>query len=73
MKVGDLLQILHGPFLAQAIVEEVNENGAVVRYTGHTTLVGWENLIKAPNGTKLTKDPNQGFIGRAHFAEYETP
>jgi hypothetical protein len=63
VKAGDRLQVRHDPFLADALVVEITDRGAIIDYTGKVTLVGYTSVMRAPDGTQLTETPTQGFIG----------
>ena len=74
VKAGDRLQVRHGPFLADALVVEITDRGAIIDYTGKVTLVGYRSVVRAPDdGTELAETPTQGFIGRAHLATRPVP
>ena len=73
VKAGDRLQVRHGPFLADALVVEITDRGAIIDYTGKVTLVGYTSVVPAPDGTQLAGTPTQGFIGRAHLATRPVP
>ena len=68
VKVGDRLEVMHGPFRAHATVVRITDAGAILDYDSTAQLVGWEGGIPhAPNGDRLTDTPMQGFIGLAHL------
>lgn len=72
MKVGDLLQIPHGPVEAQAKVTRIEEHGAVIEYTGRCTFVGGLQPTLTPDGkTRLANGGKESWIGKAHWASYE--
>lgn len=66
--VGDVLQLIHGPFTSDWKVVEIAEHGAILEYDGGLQLTGFEHLLTAPNGTELTRKLGQEFIGRSHWA-----
>jgi hypothetical protein len=68
MKIGDRIEVFHGPFRTHATVVKITDAGAVLEYDHQAQLVGWQNGIQhAPNGDRLTDNERQGFIGRAHW------
>ena len=64
---NDPVIVRHGPFLCEATVEALTERGVIIRYTGQTEFVGFDQVKQAPDGTRLTDRPDQGFIGSAHL------
>jgi hypothetical protein len=65
---GDTFWEPLGPFHVEVLVIRVIKAGAEVQYTGRTKLVGYEGKLVAQDGTELTTDPMNGFLGRAHWA-----
>lgn len=68
MEIGTRIRTKFGPYETVAEVIEVNEVGAVLSLAPTATLVGFDSLTYAPNGTQLTEDKMHTFLGRAHFA-----
>ena len=71
LKVGDRIAQQFGPYRALATVVEIKEQGAVLEYDYNAVLRGYPDTISAPDGTPLTTDIAQGFLGRAHWADVE--
>ena len=69
LEVGDVLQLMHGPFLSDWRVVEIKEHGAILeRAGGPVELIGFGRLLEAPGGRTLTNTPRQEWLGRAGFA-----
>lgn len=59
-----------GPFKARWAVEEIKPQGIVLRYIQDSVwFSGYPRTISAPDGTELTMDRNQAFVGRAHLGQ----
>jgi len=67
LHVGDLVRLSTPPFAATWLVEEIIDAGARLRYIGDVEFVGYGKSIAG-----LTTTPEQGFIGRAHWASVKT-
>ena len=67
LKVGDTVRLKYGPYQTTGEVIRIINAGAVVQPAGVATLVGYDETITAPNGTALTQDRGEDFIGRAHW------
>lgn len=69
LDVGDRIELRHGPFLSTWRVAKVLERGAQLEYVGDVRFVGHRDVQHAPNGAQLTDNPDQAWLGAAHFAE----
>lgn len=59
-----------GPFKARWKVKDVLPNGMVLTYVEDSVwFCGWPSTVTAPDGTPLTLDRTETFIGRAHWGE----
>ena len=68
LHVGDRVAEQFGPYRAYGTVVEIQDHGAVIEYDFNAVLVGFPDVLAAPNGTVLTTDRAHGFIGKAHWA-----
>lgn len=68
LHVGDQITSKFGPYRAYGTVTEIKPQGAVVRWGTTAIFEGHDAVAVAPNGTQLTTDKSDGFIGRAHWA-----
>lgn len=67
--VGDRVELTFGPFASAWEVVEITDRGARCRFMAPSVrFVGFGRNQFAPDGTQLTADADQAFIGRAHFA-----
>jgi len=67
LRVGDLLELRHGPFAARWIVIETIDAGARLAFDGHVWFEGYQHTLGTSGGVKLTESTEHAFLGRAHW------
>lgn len=67
LKINDEVSLAYGPYRTTGRVVRITDAGAVVRPANTAVLFGYNSALVAPNGTRLTVDPCEDFIGRAHW------
>ena len=67
LKPGDRIVRHYGPYVTAATVLRVTDIGAVLQPEEEPILVGFPELCYAPDGSPLTENRAEDFLGRAHW------